>query len=227
MSFALQAGFTVHFPPRWHTSVEMDHPQKNDKGQTVQIKTPSNPTSLDAWANPAAVATVTPGGPMPIELNGLALDPWMDAPTTSAGWNGVEGQGATDEPPFVPTQGKHTSAGVVIEENDGRFWLVHPTNQFGGYVSTFPKGRVEDELTFQASAIKEAFEESGLKVELTGWLLDADRATTRTRYFLARRVGGNPACMGWESQATSLVPRPHLAKFLTNTSDAPLLAALS
>lgn len=88
----------------------MDHPQKNDKGHTVLIKHPSSASPIDTWANPAAAATVTPGGPMPAELNGLALDPWMDAPTTAAGWNAVAGQGATDEQPFVDTPGK-TSGG--------------------------------------------------------------------------------------------------------------------
>ena len=205
----------------------MDHPQKNDKGQTVKINYPSSPTPLEAWAEPAAVATVTPGGPMPFALNGLALDPWIDAPATAAGWNAVAGQGASDEPPFIPTPGKHPAAGVVVEELDGRFWLVHPTNQYGGYTTTFPKGRLDPGIGFQASAIKEAVEEAGIKVEITGWLLDTDRTTTRTRYFLARRIGGNPADMGWESQAVSLVPRTLLAKFLRNASDAPLLAALT
>lgn len=205
----------------------MDHPQKNDKGQTVQIKHPSSPTPLETWANPAAVATVTPGGPMPAELNGLSFDPWMDVPTTVAGWNAIEGQGATDEPPFVPTPGKHSAAGVVVEESDGRVWIVHPTNGFGGYQCTAPKGRLEPGIGFQASAIKEAYEESGLKVEITAWLLDTDRSTTRTRYYTAKRIGGNPADCSWESQAVSLVPRSLLAKFLTNSNDAPLMAALT
>lgn len=205
----------------------MDHPQKNDKGQTVKINYPSSPTPLEAWDDPPAVAAVTPGGPMPFALNGLALDPWSDGPTTATGWNAVAGQRASDEPPFVPTSGKHPAAGVVVEESDGRFWLVHPTNRYGGYTTTFPKGRLEQGIGFQASAIKEAVEEAGLKVEITGWLLDTDRTTTRTRYFLARRVGGNPADMGWESQAVSLVPRALLGKFLSNASDAPLLAALT
>lgn len=205
----------------------MDHPQKNDKGQTVLIKHPSKATSIEAWLNPAEAATVVPNGPMPPTLNNLAFEAWSDAPTTSSGWNAIEGQGAIDEPPFVPAPGKKVSAGVVVEEPDGRIWLVHPTNAFGGYQSTFPKGTVEDGLNLQASAIKEALEEAGLKVEIVGWLADTVRTTSKARYYRAKRRGGNPANMGWESQATSLVPRTQLAKFLTHPSDAPLLAALT
>jgi len=203
------------------------HPQKKSGGESVKILHPSTATPLDTWDDPNAVATVIPGGPMPGSLNGLAFDPWRDAPTTAAAWNAATGQNATNEPPFVPSTGKGPAAGVVIEEPDGRIWLVHPTNQFGGYTATFSKGRLEPGIGFQASAIKEALEESGLHVAITGWLLDANRTTTRTRYFRAVRVAGNPADMGWESQAVSLVPRALLDKFLTHNSDAPLLAALT
>lgn len=205
----------------------MDHPQKNNKGQTVEIKNPSKPTTLEAWNDTNAAATVTPGGQMPADLNGLAFDSWCDVPATTSGWNAVPGQGDFDEPPFVPTPGKKISAGVVVEESDGRVWVAHPTNQFGGYASTFPKGTVEHGLSLRASAIKEAHEEAGLRVELTGWLADTTRTTSKARYYLARRVGGNPADMGWESQAASLVPRSKLVNFLHHPSDAPLLKALT
>lgn len=58
-----------------------------------------------------------------------------------------------------------------------------------------------------AGAIKEAFEETGLMVELVGFLVDVLRTTTYSRYYLARRIGGNPADMAWEAQAVMLVPR--------------------
>lgn len=44
------------------------------------------------------------------------------------------------------------AAGVVIEETDGRFWLVAPTNQAGGYAVTFPKGRPVPGATLQQTA---------------------------------------------------------------------------
>jgi hypothetical protein len=48
-----------------------------------------------------------------------------------------------------------------------------------------------------------------------------------TRYYLARRVGGSPADMSWESQAVHLVPKAELSKFLNHAADADLLNALA
>ena len=112
-------------------------------------------------------------------------------------------------------------------EPDGRVWIVHPTNGFGGYIRTFAKGRVEDGLSLQATACKEALEESGLRVRITGLLGDFDRTTTRTRYYLAERTGGHPGHgMGWESQACSLAPLAALPDLLNGAADAPVLEAL-
>jgi len=165
---------------------------------------------------------------MPTEINGLPFISWANAPTTDLEWKSVQGQ-MTDlvEPIFQVGSGKHAAAGVVVQEADGRVWIVHPSNGFGGYTATFPKGRVDAAgLPLQAVAIREALEESGLQVQITGFLADSQRTMTTTRYYLARRDGGNPADMGWESQAVSLVPRAALASFLTNSKDAPLLKAL-
>jgi hypothetical protein len=54
----------------------------------------------------------------------------------------------------------------------------------------------EARLSSRANAIKECFEESGLQVELTGFLCDSVRSTSVTRYYTARRLGGSPADMG-------------------------------
>jgi ADP-ribose pyrophosphatase YjhB (NUDIX family) len=162
---------------------------------------------------------------MPAELNGIAFQPWQ-APATDEAWAAVDGQADIEEPPFSAQPGKHAAAGVVIVEADGRIWLVSPTNGHGGYKHTPPKGRPETGSSLQATAIREAFEEAGIKVEITGFLVDLPRSTTRTRYFTARRVAGNSSDMGWESQAVHLVPRSRLAEFLTNANDAPFIKLL-
>lgn len=162
---------------------------------------------------------------MPAELNGIALAPWQP-PATDAEWATVTGQADIDEPPFSAPSGKHPAAGVVVIEPDGRIWLVSPSNGYGGYKHTFPKGRRETGASLQATAIREAFEEAGLKVEITGFLADLPRSLTQTRYYTARRVGGTPAAMGWESQAVHLVPRSKLAEFLTNSYDKPFIKLL-
>jgi 8-oxo-dGTP pyrophosphatase MutT (NUDIX family) len=80
-------------------------------------------------------------------------------------------------------------------------------------------------MSMQATAIKEAFEESGLQVAIISFIGDFDRTLTRTRYYLAKRVGGTPAKMGWESQAVLLVPSARLGEYLAGAANASVLAA--
>lgn len=207
-----------------HTAI---HPKPDEWGKPVAIAAPTRPTPMASWLDPRLAATVIPGGPLPPALNGLAFEVWRDAPRDNAGWAVVAGQdGPFDEPPFVPAPGKRVAAGVVILEEDGRVWVVHPSNAFGGYPATFPKGTLDPGVPLRATAIREAYEESGLRVALSGFLMDLTRSRSRTRYYLGRRLGGYPSDMGWESQAVSLVPRAQLGEVLVNPNDAPLVAAL-
>ena len=203
------------------------HPHPDDKGRPVVIRTPSIPTPVEHWLQPGLRATVLPQGALPPALSGLAFAPWHDAPTSDEGWASVAGQARIEEPAFILPPGKAAAAGVAIEEDDGRIWLVAPSNQFGGYQATFPKGRVEPGFSLQASAIREAFEESGLQVAITGFLADSVRSQTFTRYYRARRVGGTPAAMGWETQAVHLVPRAQLMDVATHANDKALIALLT
>jgi 8-oxo-dGTP pyrophosphatase MutT (NUDIX family) len=202
------------------------HPQPDEHGNPLRLKKPSKPTPLSHWANPNAIATVTPGDEMPAELNGISLADWLEVPASPVAWGAVEGQLNFEEPPFHLPQGKSPAAGVVIMEPDGRIWLVSPSNGYAGYQTTFPKGRVESGETMQANAIREAYEETGLKVKITGIFIDSTRSLSHTRYYSAQRVGGNPASMGWETQAVHLVPRLSLSGFLTHSNDHSLLKLL-
>lgn len=202
------------------------HPKPDDHGKPFRLRSPSTPTPLHNWSSAHEAATVVPGGPMPPVLNGLAFARWTDAPRTHQGWEALASASPVSEPAFVPPTGLEPAAGAVVIEPDGRFWLASPSNGFGGYVNTFPKGTVDKGASLQATALKEVFEESGLRVRLTAHLADVRRSTSCTRYYLARRVGGHPADMGWESQAVHLVPRERLAHFLTNSNDAKLLEAI-
>jgi len=208
--------------------VKSYHPRKDDHGREVELKAPSKPSSLASWADPNQIATVTPDGPVPTDLNSIALAAWNDAPTQASGW---EEQAALDtqeftEPPMTSVPGKTAASGVVILEHDGRVWVVSPSNAFGGYVNTFPKGKLDPGLSLRANALKEGFEESGLRVVLTNFLCDSNRSTSVTRYYTARRVGGHPSKMGWESEAVHLVPREQLANFVSHPNDGVILQAL-
>lgn len=203
------------------------HPKLNDKGEKVTLENPSQATALSTWTNPSEVATVIPDGELPSALNGINFANWSDVPSSANAWEILAAQSTIDEPPFTPPSHKKPAAGVVIEESDGRVWLVAPSNRYGGYIATFPKGTLELDASKQATALKEAFEESGLRVQLTGFLADTQRTTSYTRYYRAKRIGGNPADMGWESQAVHLVPRNMLKLYLTHASDLPLLKLLT
>jgi ADP-ribose pyrophosphatase YjhB (NUDIX family) len=203
------------------------HPSLNDDGQPVVIHAPHKASAEDTWTDADLPATFVPGGPVPAELNGVPFAPWSDAPTSSDEWEHVEGQNADlDEPPLELAHGKHAGAGVVIEEDDGRVWLVAPTNGFGSYKHSFPKGTAEMNLSLQANAIREAWEESGLQVEITGFLMDVERTTSVARYYTARRVGGTPSDMGWESQAVVLCPVDMLYSYLNMETDHGIAEAL-
>ncbi|MGT2509753.1 NUDIX hydrolase [Cupriavidus basilensis] len=127
------------------------------------------------------------------------------------------------ELPLV-SSGKKPAAGVVVVEQDGRVWVVHPSNGFAGYRATFPKGHADEGLSLQATAIREAFEESGLKVQITGFIGDVERTQTMTRYYSARRVGGLSAAMGWETQAVALVPLAQLHTYVNRDVDQTVVA---
>jgi 8-oxo-dGTP pyrophosphatase MutT (NUDIX family) len=207
-------------------NVKHIHPRPDDKGNPVKIYNPSKPTPLSAFDNPSQVAVVVPDGETPTALNGINIAPWVGAPTSTVEWLRVAGQAELIEPSLCPTPGKKLSAGVVIVEPDGRFWLVAPTNAFGGYKATFPKGRLEHGMTPQATAIKEAYEEAGLQVQIIAYIGDFERSTTLTRYYLGRRVGGLPTEMHWESLAVMLVPKPQLLTVLNHPNDHAVIAAL-
>lgn len=205
------------------------HPRKNDKGQLVPIDHPNQPASVEAWAQSGQHATVIPDSSMPATVSGLPISAWRQVPTSAAGWERLAQASTFDEPPMLQVAGKIPASGAVVVETDGRVWVVSPTNRFGGYTNTFPKGKIEpkDGLSLPANALKEVWEEAGLQVALTGFLCDSDRSTSVTRYYLARRISGNPADMSWESQAVHLVPRNQLAKFASHPNDKGVLEALT
>lgn len=199
------------------------HPQKDDKGNAVSIDYPTPASPASTWSNPKAVATFTPNGKTPEVLNGVPFKSW--APP-KAGWAAVKGtnEKLDQDFPFEPHPTKKTGAGVIILEPDGRVWLTKPTNEFGNYKQTFPKGTAESGLTLQQNAIKEAWEETGLKVKIIGIAADIERDTSKARFYFARRVGGTPKDMGWESQALRLAPRKQALDLLNRTHDKQLLA---
>ncbi len=200
------------------------HPKRNDHGKQVPIDFPHTPTPMSSWSQAEQSAIVVPDGPMPDQVNGVPIQSWSAPSTSSGGWGKLAQSPLPNEPPFQ-AKGQEPAAGAVVVEPDGRIWIVAPTNEFVGTITTFPKGKTQG-LGLQATAIKEVYEESGLQVELFSHLVDISRTTSRTRSYLARRLGGNPADMDWETQAVLLAPVGELKGLLNLANDQLVLEAL-
>lgn len=199
------------------------HPRLDDTGKPVAIRHPSVATPAAAWSDPAAVVVVVPDGDVPAELNGVPFVPWHPL---DEGWADAEAaRWPIAEPAFVCPPELKPAAGVAVLEPDGRIWLAEPSNAYGGVQHVVPKGRL-DGCTFAGTAMREAWEECGLLVRLTGHLIDQRRTLTFTRYYVGQRIGGSPAHMHWESQGVTLTPASRLGDLLTGPHDAPLVAAI-
>lgn len=202
------------------------HPRRQSNGTSILINNPSIATPLGAFNDPDLVVTVVPDSVVPESLNGIAFAQWHDAPSSPEDWAKVVGQIELNEPPVKSILRKKIASGAIVTDPDGRVWLVAPTNAFSGYIATFPKGTQDHGSSLQATAIKEVFEESGLRVRITGLYGDIERSASVTRYYFAERTGGSPADMGWESQAVHLVPKNHLYNLLNQKVDHPIAKAL-
>lgn len=181
--------------------------------------------SPDGRFAPKAVTSWTTSDHIPEALHGVAFAPWA-APHDLAGWAKIPDVPGADGTPMPSVPGKKHASGVIMQEPDGRVWIVEPTNHFGGYEHTFPKGKLEKGLTLQQNALKEAFEESGLRAEIVGHVMDVERDTSVARYYLARRIGGTPTAHGWESQAVKLATLEALTELLNRSVDRAIAAKI-
>lgn len=199
------------------------HPKLDSSGNEVYIQYPSTSSPTHHWEHPDAVGGVIPNdhSSVPSELNGVPFE------TASApdDWSRAEGKGSFSEPTMKAPPGSKIASGVIMKEG-GKVWVVHPTNEFGGYSATFPKGKLDYGIDMRSNALKETHEETGLMAKLTGHAADVPRTTSYTRYYTGRRIGGHPADMGWESQKVSLVPIKDLHKVVTHPADQPIVQLL-
>ena len=194
---------------------EADHPrgQPENKGEFA-----SKGSGSGGSGNTKA-ETYSKAKPPSGSLHGVKFATWSP-PTKASGWEALANKVNIDAPKLPPLPNhKIRGSGVIIKEPDGRVWLMKPTDKYGGYKHTFPKGEQDADLSLRANAIKEAYEETGLKVELTGYAGDVDRDTSMVRYYFAKRVGGTPADHGWESEAVILAPVDKLHDFLNRSVD--------
>lgn len=137
------------------------------------------------------------GKAQPGTLNGIDF-----APAPPKFWEKVKDVDVKEPPPLKRVD----RAGVLIQEPDGRIWIVQPTGGFGSRKYTIPGGGVEAGLTTQQNALKEVWEETGLQVEITGHLGDFEDSNNKNngRLYIGKRVGGAP----WDAKIEPHIPNP-------------------
>lgn len=193
---------------------------KHNTGESLYFLGHFAPKTELGEASVTPVTTFAKGKPLPVEeLHGVPFQH-----VESGFWQKTSDK-PLNEPEFKNIPGKTKSSGLLIQEPDGRIWIVEPTNHYGGYQHTIPKGGVETGLSPQQNAIKEAYEESGLQCEISGFLGDFEGDTSNTRYYIAKRVGGTPTDAHWESQSVKLVTPEEALKHLNKQRDKDIINA--
>lgn len=195
---------------------ETYHPKPDDQGNRVKIEKQSTASDEGSWHDASRTATFTPESNSPEHIAGIPI-----TKIDSIDYRGIK---EIDEPAITPT--KKISTGVIMIEPDNRVWIHEPTNHFGDYEHSFPKGKLDAGLTLQQNAVKETHEETGLHAQITGHLGDYEGDTSTTRYYLGKRTGGDPSTMGWESQSVKLVPVGDLHKYLNRPRDKQIATDL-
>ena len=118
-----------------------------------------------------------------------------------------------------PRRPPHAAGGVLVDA-EVRILLRRPANDYGGYVWSYPKGRIDDGETPEQAALREVREEAGWEAEIVSRIPgpgpggDFLGDTTVTRFFLMRplRQLGPPdpaetkaLCWALPSEARALI----------------------
>ncbi len=199
------------------------HPHLDENGKVVVIHRPHTETHPDTWHNSKSIATFVPNGSAPDHLNNVPIQKW-DGYENNHGWNNHQIDPVNKFAPFEPDHNKYVASGIVMVEPDKRIWVTTPTNNFAGYKYTFPKGTHEpDSKSLAHTAIKEGFEETGLKAKITHTLGDYERTKSKCRMYVAHRESGCPTQMGWETQAMHLIPIDQAHHYIHHPVDLQIL----
>lgn len=88
---------------------------------------------------------------------------------------------------YEPPPPKEAAGGVVVDQA-GRILLREPTNHFGGYVWTFPKGTVDPKEELMDAAIREVQEETGVTAKVWKRLGKYIGTTSYTTVYLMKPI---------------------------------------
>ena len=117
-----------------------------------------------------------------VDDQGQSLDYWQgDLPS----W---------DYKPLKKPEPWISAGGVVLNslKDPTRVWVIKPSNNFGPW--SFPKGRVDEGETQKQAALREVWEETGLKAKILpqGYIGKGKGTMSITHFYMMVRTGGRP-----------------------------------
>ena len=127
--------------------------------------------------------------------------------------------GSADRP------GKWASAGGVVIDRRGRIALVRQRNRRGRWRWTLPKGRIDPGETTEAAALREVYEESGLRARIVRPIVRHEGRLHFT-YFFEMTLERNDASYERETKEVRFVPLVEAAKLLRARRDLRALRQL-
>ena len=125
--------------------------------------------------------------------------------------------------PYVPPP-REMSAGSVVFRDDGKVLVVHPKNNYGGYHTTWPKGRVDKGEDHIQTMHREVGEEAGVEVGEPLADLGTHKGTsTDTHYFLTKHKADAKQLMDTETESTDWLTPEEAADQLDTVRDLRVL----
>ena len=118
-------------------------------------------------------------------------------PTAEAKAAAAKHPGVLVQPPKPKPMKKWTSAGCVVipsMDDHEHIYVIKPSNNYGPIA--FPKGQVDKGETIKQAALREVYEETGLRVKILpgneSYVGKGIGSFSVTHFFLAVKIGGHP-----------------------------------
>jgi 8-oxo-dGTP pyrophosphatase MutT (NUDIX family) len=122
-------------------------------------------------------------------------------------------------------KGLPSAYGGVLVDESGRVLLRKPTNAFGNYIWSFPKGRSKGSSTPEQTALREVLEETGYDADIIARIPGGFQGdTTITEFFLMRPLGERRD-FGAETEEVKWVAPSDAPQLLNRDRDHAVLEA--
>ncbi len=120
---------------------------------------------------------------------------------------------------------KWTSAGGVVYKNiNGKIHicLIKPSNGYGGYTWTFPKGRMDPGESKEETALREVREEAGVVAKIQSYLGQYEGTSSISHYFIMTSIEDGLET-DFETEDVVFVPIEKASKMLNSSRDKQII----